>query len=44
MTYMHRGKQYVLVAVQGDPATRTGTQILAYAIPDSPKPGGAATE
>jgi quinoprotein glucose dehydrogenase len=44
MTYMHRGKQYILVAVQGDPATRTGTQILAYAIPDSPKPGGAATE
>jgi quinoprotein glucose dehydrogenase len=44
MTYMHRGKQYIVVAVQGDPATRTATQLLAFAIPDPPKPAGPPAE
>jgi quinoprotein glucose dehydrogenase len=44
MTYMHRGKQYIVVAVQGDPATRTATQLLAFAIPDPPKTAGPPAE
>jgi len=42
MTYMHRGKQYVVFASSGKPATKTAAQIIAYAIPDPPKPGAAA--
>jgi quinoprotein glucose dehydrogenase len=33
MTYLHQGKQYVVVAVQGNLATRTAAQVVAYALP-----------
>ena len=33
MTYLHQGKQYVVVAVEGNNATRTASQIVAYALP-----------
>jgi quinoprotein glucose dehydrogenase len=42
MTYMHRGKQYIVFASSGKPATKTAAQIIAYAIPDPPRPAGAA--
>ena len=44
MTYLHRGKQYVLVAVEGNAATRTATQLLAFAIPDPPKTAAPPAE
>jgi hypothetical protein len=34
MTYMHRGKQYIVFAASGVPATQTAGQIIAFAIPD----------
>jgi quinoprotein glucose dehydrogenase len=40
MTYLHRGKQYIVVAVQGDISKRAATQLVAYALPDPP--GAAA--
>ena len=40
MTYMHRGKQYIVFAAAGDPATQTAAQLIAYAIPDPPRSGG----
>ena len=33
MTYLYQGKQYVVVAVGGDVATRTAAQVVAYALP-----------
>ena len=33
MTYLHQGKQYVVVAVEGNNSTRTASQIIAYALP-----------
>ena len=33
MTYLYRGKQYVVVALEGDLATRTASQLVAYALP-----------
>lgn len=33
MTYMHKGKQYVLIAA-GNPETRTPAQLVAWALPD----------
>jgi len=33
MTYLYRGKQYVVVAVEGDVATRTASQLVAYTLP-----------
>jgi quinoprotein glucose dehydrogenase len=33
MTYMHQGKQYVVVAIEGNNATRTASQLVAYALP-----------
>jgi quinoprotein glucose dehydrogenase len=33
MTYMHRGKQYIVFAVHGDQATRTAAQLVAFALP-----------
>jgi quinoprotein glucose dehydrogenase len=33
MTYLYQGKQYVVVAVEGNNATRTASQIVAYALP-----------
>jgi quinoprotein glucose dehydrogenase len=44
MTYLHRGKQYIVVAVQGDAATRTATQVVAFAIPDPPKVAAPTAE
>jgi quinoprotein glucose dehydrogenase len=44
MTYMYKGKQYVLVAVEGNAASRTGTQLLAFAIPDPPKTAAPPAE
>jgi quinoprotein glucose dehydrogenase len=37
MTYMHRGKQYIVFAAAGDPATHMPAQLVAYAIPDPPR-------
>jgi quinoprotein glucose dehydrogenase len=34
MTYMHNGKQYILVAVQGDAEARRATQVVAFALPN----------
>ena len=33
MTYLYKGKQYVVVAVEGDVATKTAAQVVAYALP-----------
>jgi quinoprotein glucose dehydrogenase len=44
MTYLHRGKQYIVTAIAGDAATRTASQLVAYAIPDPPKPAAPAAE
>jgi quinoprotein glucose dehydrogenase len=33
MTYMHRGKQYIVFAVHGEQATRTAAQLIAFALP-----------
>jgi quinoprotein glucose dehydrogenase len=33
MTYVHKGKQYIVFAVEGDAATRTAAQLVAYALP-----------
>jgi len=36
MTYMHRGKQYIVFAAAGVPATQTAGPIIAYTFPDPP--------
>lgn len=33
MTYLYQGKQYVVVAVEGNLATKTAAQVVAYALP-----------
>ena len=33
MTYMHRGKQYIVFAAAGDPSTQTAAQLIAYTLP-----------
>ena len=33
MTYMHRGKQYIVFSVHGDQATRTAARLVAFALP-----------
>jgi quinoprotein glucose dehydrogenase len=33
MTYLYKGKQYVAVAVEGDIATHTAAQVVAYVLP-----------
>ena len=38
MTYLYKGKQYVVVAVEGNLQSRAATQIVAFALPDPPKP------
>ena len=38
MTYLYKGKQYVVVAVEGNVQSRAATQLVAFAIPDPPKP------
>ena len=44
MTYLYKGKQYVVVSVEGNAATRTATQVIAFAIPDPPKTAAPPTE
>jgi quinoprotein glucose dehydrogenase len=45
MTYMHRGKQYIVFAAAGVPATQTAGQLIAFALPDpasaTPRPADA---
>jgi quinoprotein glucose dehydrogenase len=45
MTYIHRGKQYIVFAASGVPATQTAGQLIAFAIPDAasaaPRPADA---
>jgi quinoprotein glucose dehydrogenase len=33
MTYLHRGKQYIVFAVHGDQATRTAARLVAFSLP-----------
>jgi quinoprotein glucose dehydrogenase len=33
MTYMYRGKQYIVFAVHGEQATRTAARLVAFALP-----------
>ena len=33
MTYSHRGKQYIAFTVEGDAASRTAAQLVAYVLP-----------
>jgi quinoprotein glucose dehydrogenase len=33
MTYMHRGKQYIVFSVHGEQATRTAARLVAFALP-----------
>jgi quinoprotein glucose dehydrogenase len=34
MTYLHEGRQYIVFAAAGNPATRTPANLVAYAIPN----------
>jgi quinoprotein glucose dehydrogenase len=39
MTYLYKGKQYIVVAVEGSLASHAATQLVAFALPDAnPKP------
>jgi hypothetical protein len=38
MTYMHRGRQYVVLGVRGPDGA--GAQLIAFAIPADPPAGG----
>jgi len=44
MTYLHRGKQYIVVALQGDAATQSAAQLVAFAIPDPPRTAAPTAE
>jgi glucose dehydrogenase len=44
MTYLYKGKQYVVVSVEGNAATRTATHVVAFAIPDQTKTAAPPTE
>ena len=44
MTYTYKGKQYVVFAAAGDPATQTPAMFVAYAIPEARRPGTGARE
>jgi quinoprotein glucose dehydrogenase len=33
MTYVHRGKQYIVFSVHGDQATKTAARLVAFALP-----------
>jgi hypothetical protein len=35
---MYKGKQYIVVAVEGSIQNRMATQLVAFAIPDPPNP------
>jgi glucose dehydrogenase len=41
MTYIHQGRQYVVVGVRGNAANGTGAQLMAFALP-RPAPAGGA--
>jgi quinoprotein glucose dehydrogenase len=43
MTYLYKGKQYVVVSVEGNLQSRAATQIIAYAIPDPSAPAAPRT-
>jgi quinoprotein glucose dehydrogenase len=45
MTYLYKGKQYVVVAVEGNVAAHAATQLVAFALPDAnPKPATVPEE
>jgi glucose dehydrogenase len=44
MTYLYKGRQYVVVAVEGNAATKTATQLLAFTLPDTEKPAAPRPE
>ena len=44
MTYVHKGKQYVVFAAAGDPLTQTPAMFVAYAIPDPNAPRAVSAE
>jgi quinoprotein glucose dehydrogenase len=41
MTYVHEGRQYVVVGVRGNATAGTGAQLIAFALP-RPAPAGGA--
>jgi quinoprotein glucose dehydrogenase len=41
MTYVHQGRQYVVVGVRGNATAGTGAQLIAFALP-RPAPAGGA--
>ena len=41
MTYVHQGRQYVVVGVRGNAANGSGAQLIAFALP-RPAPAGGA--
>ena len=41
MTYIHQGRQYVVLGVRGTAANCTGAQLVAFALP-RPAPAGGA--
>ena len=41
MTYVHQGRQFVVVGVRGDAARQSGAQLVAFALP-RPAPAGGA--
>jgi quinoprotein glucose dehydrogenase len=41
MTYVHNGRQFILVAVGANAATGTAAQLVAYALPQPAAAGGA---
>jgi quinoprotein glucose dehydrogenase len=38
MTYLYKGKQYIVVAVEGNLEKHAATQLVAFALPDPAKP------
>jgi quinoprotein glucose dehydrogenase len=41
MTYLHQGRQYVVFAAAGDPATQTPAMLVAYALDGGNRPAAA---
>ena len=33
MTYMHRGKQYIVFSIRGEPETKTAARLIAFSLP-----------
>jgi quinoprotein glucose dehydrogenase len=44
MTYLHQGKQYIVVATAGDAAIPAASQLVAFAIPNPPRAAAPAGE